>query len=187
MTYRTSFRSNPRLFVLSFIILLLAAAAIGLLVAFGPLAGIIALLVAAYIIYHLVKFLRMQLASYLEISEDGIRCLTSIGEKLEYTWTSITHSGILREPSGKKWVYLYDENEDRLLTIPETFENIAGLTAELADHVTLKTDNLGLGETVQDRLKKMVGPSQVVVDDDEDEPESEAGSSGAGGSSGNEE
>jgi len=165
MKYTVSLGSNPRLWILIAIAALVAATAIAVFLAFGPVAGVVGLLVALYIDYQLVKFLRLQLSSYIEISEDNTTCMTSSGDLIVFDWSSVTHAGLCSTKSGRTTIFLYNEDDDQLITIPDTFSKLELLTKDMSSHVTLAPHTLAANETVRDYLRKLLNVESGTEDE----------------------
>ncbi len=163
MIYRITLKTNPRLFILIAILALIPATIIAVFLTFGALPGFVGLLVGGYIEYQLIKFLRLQLASMVEIADDGAHCLTSAGENLHFRWGSVSHAGLCTDPKGRKTVFLYNEEDDKLITIPDSFASLDQLSQEILQHVQLEEYDLGIGESVQSRLRSLL---RSDIDDD---------------------
>jgi len=108
-----------------------------LLIAFAsPLLGIIALVVSLYFDYNIYKFIRMQLKSYIETDEDGISCLTPSSDSVYIPWDNLTFAGTYSQ--GKSdGIYLYSENQDQLLIIPNEYSDLELLKDQLAEKHSL--------------------------------------------------
>ena len=167
MTYRVSLRSNPRLNLLLVVVGLVSLTAIVVFAAFGVLAGVVALAVAVYIDYQLIKFLKLQLASLVDVSEDGLHCITSAGETLDFPWDSVTHAGVCMSRRHHKTIFLYDEPEDKLVTIPHSFGSIDNLETEISSHIQLAQYTLVADETVRDRIRSLISDQDDGKEDDD--------------------
>lgn len=166
MKYTVSLGSNPRLWILVAIAALVAVTAIAVFLAFGPIAGAVGLLVALYIDYQLIKFLRLQLSSYIEISDESSTCMTASGDLIVFEWSSVTHAGLCSTKSGRSTIFLYNEDEDKLVTIPDTFSKLDLLTRDVSSHVDLTRHTLAANETVRDYLRKLLDVDTSTEDDD---------------------
>ncbi len=156
MIYRLSLAANPKIFLLFLFLLLLPPAGIFALLNFGIILGIIALAAALYFDYHMLKFLIGHIKSRIETNDKGITCLTPMGEALEFTWSTITHAGSV---TGKKTPYslfIYNEEEDKLLKIPAGYTGFESLREEIHGRTEFTEYELSEAETLEDRLKQIV-------------------------------
>lgn len=169
MEYRVTLRSNPRLLILFAIIAAIPIVGVAAILLWSPVAGVIFLAVGAYVDYHLVKFARLQLKSYVRTDDSGIQGLSSIAEKVNIPWGTVTHAGVGTEPNKHQAAFVYDEDEDRLISVPSDYENFDQFVSELEDRFDLLQFELREGETVADRLKEMVSPGTPDTQPNESE------------------
>lgn len=157
MIYKTSIRTNPKILLLFLIMAVLLAAGIVTLIILGVLPGIIILVIAVYLNYHLIKFIRLQINSYIKETSEGIECLTTTNEKIYIPWSEISYSGTFSHGSHeKRYIFVYSDEQDQLLTIPDEYENIDKLLDSLSERFSLLQFNLDQHETIQDKLKEML-------------------------------
>jgi hypothetical protein len=156
MIYRLSIAANPKIFLLLFLLLLLPPAGIFALIHLGIIMGIIALAAALYFDYHMLKFLIGHLKSRIETDDTGIKCLTPMGESLEFNWKNISHAGSVAEKKTSYSLFIYSEADDRLLKIPGGYTDFDQLRAEIRDHTAFTEYELSDTETLEDRLKQIV-------------------------------
>lgn len=161
MIYRVTLRSNPKVLVLFVVIVVLPAAGVLGLVYVEGLLRLIIPAVAFYLAYHLYRFVGSHLRSYVETSEEGLSCRTTVNEEISFRWDAVTHAGVGRGPRGQGTLFLYDEGEDKLLSIPGEYANWDRLQEELKQY-TRGFQELALegSETVQDRLRAVLGSDQ---------------------------
>ncbi|MFW5729101.1 MAG: hypothetical protein ACOCYG_05505 [Spirochaetota bacterium] len=139
------------------LILFMTAAAVLVVVLFAvgmSIAGVVALVVVGYIDYQSLRHLRAQLQSRVTTTESGIRIEhAGIGTR-EFAWEDITRAGyaVPRDKRERPVVFIYDEGRDRLITIPDEFENFRGLMAEVRRHTSFEDVVLAPGETIEARL-----------------------------------
>lgn len=166
MTYRITIRSNPRLLIIPAIVALLLATAIAVFFVFGLIIGIVGIIVVVYLDYQLYKFLRLQLGSYVSVDEDGAHCVTSAGEDIDFPWESITHAGVCTGRRNRRTAFIYDEERDQLVTIPDSFAGLDRLISELQTHTSLGSYQLKPEETVRARLRSMLSVDEESHQDE---------------------
>lgn len=174
MSYRMTVRSNPKLLVVPGVVVALLAVAISLF-SVGPVLGIIALAVGGYLSWTLVRFIRKQLQCSVDVVEEGVVLDLYGEEKVTAPWDRISHLGTAVDTRGRKSVFLYREAEDKLLVIPDEFERFGEIVTRIresslatAPERTFHEISLGLGESVKDRLRTIVGRPRVVDEEAED-------------------
>lgn len=154
MTYQITFKSNPRM-VLLIIFMVAAALLVVVLFAIGmSIAGVIALVVVGYVDYQSLRHLRAQLQSRVATDEEGITIEhAGIGVR-EFAWDEITRAGyaVPRDKKERPVIFIYDEGRDRLITIPDEFENFRGLMGEVRRRTDFEDIVLAPGETIEARL-----------------------------------
>ncbi len=171
MTYRITLKSSPRLLIIVAILVLLVGTAATLFFVFGVLAGLAGVVVAAYLDFQLWKFLRLQLASHVAVDESGAHCVTSTGETIDFTWDNITHSGVCTASNRHRTAFLYNEDRDQLVAIPDSFAHLDELIAELQKHISLEFYKLRPDESVRAMLRGLLVDKEPLdaTDDDDDE------------------
>jgi hypothetical protein len=159
MTYRITWRSNPR--IIAGFVLAPALPIIGIVsfLVLPPLAGAIITSVGVYIGYQIAKFLRSSLASTVVTRGDGIT-IEAAGEVSDYTWSEITYAGIYRETNGKPMLYVYNEPSDRLITVPDEYESFEQMADEIQRGVGESFERLDIAsnKTLSDYLRSRVTP-----------------------------
>jgi hypothetical protein len=159
MNYRISFASNPKLLLLFLFMLVLPAAAVFALLSFGIFLGVIAIALALFFEYSLIRFTINHLKSRIDTEESGIRCFTPEKEELFYHWSSITHAGSYREKRrGGGYLFIYDSSEDKLLKIPDEYSDFDRLTQEIRENTPYKELDLKEGESLEEYLKDKLKP-----------------------------
>jgi hypothetical protein len=85
-------------------------------------------------------------------------------EKILIPWEKVRISGLalVTDKTGTpvrkdRRLFLYNEEEDRLLTITDEFENLDGLAAELRGKTDFRELVLAEGETLKQKLRELVG------------------------------
>jgi len=169
MTYRITLKSGPRLLIIVAILVLLPVTAVTVFFVFGVLAGLLALAIAAYLEFQLTRFLRLQLASHVTVDESGAHCVTSTGEVIDFTWEDITHAGVCTATNRHRTAFLYDEERDKLVAIPDSFSHLDEFIAEVQKFVTLGSYKLRPDESVRAMLRGMIVDKESADDEDEDD------------------
>ncbi len=156
VVYKVSVRSNPRILMLFLVIPALPLIGVLLTVFVDRLIGIIGLAVGAYLSYHLAKFLSSHLRSYIETTDDRLKCRTTVNEDIELEWSSISHAGQCYPEKGADYLFVYSKDNDRLLTIPREYAGYERLRDEIRDRVgsgVFRELALTAEESIKDRLK----------------------------------
>ena len=158
MTYRFSMKKSPR----SIIVLLIA-----FLFGFGAFAFILYLtfpwnvLLAAICVFLSVFFgktTNKQMKSRIITHDDGISGLTGFGEKINLEWNTISHQGLwyTKPPT----LYLYSEQDDQLLMIPDEYTQFDELINELKQRFTLQELKADEISTIKDYLNQAMKTHQ---------------------------
>jgi hypothetical protein len=160
VVYKVSVRANPRILVLYLVIPALPAAAVLFTVLVDRTVGIIGLAIGAYVSYQLAKFLRSHLRSYIETGEEALRCRTTANTEIVLSWGSISHAGHCFPEKGPDYLFVYSEQDDKLLTIPKEYAGFDQLREEIRGRVgqgIFRELALTAEETLAGRLKMMLG------------------------------
>ncbi len=160
MTYRVSVRANPRILILYFVIPALPAAGVLFTVLVDRIIGIIGLAVGGYMSYQLAKFLGSHLKSYIETSEEALRCRTTANTEIVLPWGSVSHAGQCFPEKGPDYLFVYSKADDKLLTIPREYAGFDQLREEIRGRVgegVFRELALTAEESLQDRLKMILG------------------------------
>jgi hypothetical protein len=156
MVYRISLFTNPKIFLVFLIIFVLPAAAVLSFFIFNTLIGIVAVGVSLYINYHLIKFIIGHLTSRVETGVRGITCKTPMNETIEFSWDKISHAGSFGSPKSKPGLFIYNEENDRLVKIPRDYGSFDTLVKELKGRTAFLEIELSEGESLEDRLRQIV-------------------------------
>jgi hypothetical protein len=139
---------------------LLPAAGVLAIIYMGGLLGIVLAVVGVYFAYHLVKYLSGHLRSYIETTDEGLRCRTTVNEDIQMSWSDITHSGLATSSGKQRLLFLYAEGDDKLLTIPQEYDRWGRLVEETRSHVDLPEVALAKDSTVQDHLRLLLDENE---------------------------
>lgn len=156
MVYRFDIRKNLRVILLAVIPVVSLSGSVALLILIHPLLGLVALAVSAYVSYHLVKFLRLQVKSEIRTYDDEVVRETSMGEKTQIEWESITHAARYSVGDEPDVLFVYSEINDKLLTVPFHYSQMDELEREIRKHVAgmmaLRSERDGLVGCLKEQL-----------------------------------
>jgi hypothetical protein len=164
LIHRITVRSNPRLLFVPLVIAGIVGVAVALIFA-SPVLGVIALALAGYIAFILVRFIGKQLKCSVQVLEDGVSLDLYGEDKLHMAWEDMSHRGTASDAKRRSALFFYREDADKLLVVPDEFERFDELVAEVRRHGDLLELTLEEGETVQDRLRQLVGGPRVPAED----------------------
>jgi len=154
MTYRITFKSNPRM-ILLILMMIGAAAVVVFLFAIGSsIAGLLAAIVVGYLDFQAARHLHAQLTSQVVTSPEQITVMHSGIGMRTFGWGDIDRAGyaVPREKKERPVLFVYNEENDWLITIPDEFENFKQLMAELRRHTDFEDLVLAPGESLESRL-----------------------------------
>ncbi|MEW5814601.1 MAG: hypothetical protein AB1798_04280 [Spirochaetota bacterium] len=159
MVHRITLSSNPKVVVIFFILIALPVAAILAFLIVGILGGIIAVVISAYLDFQIIRFLRASLESRVETNKESICFNMGNNERQEFGWTEITHAGLCLKQGEKPQIFVYNENDDKLICIPKEFSSFDNLleTVKLQTGDKFEEFILEKGETLQDKLINALG------------------------------
>ena len=135
----------------------LFAASLTVAVFVHVIVGTVLAVIVGYFGYRVVRFLIKQLRSRVAVEDDGYRFNVYGEEEFFFPWDTITFAGIATETNGRKGLYIYVEEDDKFLLAGDEFAPFAELVASFERHRHLDEMRLGLGETVRDRLRGLLG------------------------------
>ena len=172
MTYRLTLKSNPRMIVLLLLTLALLGVGVGSFFIIGAW-GILVIIILGFISYHLFKFIGSHLNSRIVTHDDGLTFYLPLDDTQRYSWDEITHAGFCRSKGKEKpFIFIYASEDDRLISIPTNYDDIDKLKDELEERTSVYADyELEDGESIQDRLKSILGIPEAG--DIEEEPKSQ--------------
>jgi len=156
MTYRIKLLKNPKIFYLFLTILVLPAAGVLFIYIFNIVLGVIAIAIALYLNYHLIKFMIGHLTSRIETSDTSIVCKTPTNEVFEFDWDNITVAGSFKDTKAQPNIFIYNEELDKLLKIPRDYGDFDKLLEEIREKTPFQAIDLSDGETLEQRLKRML-------------------------------
>lgn len=136
------------------IIVLLPAAGIACFFIFPIFLAIIVTIVASYFAYHLFKYILNIIRSKIETNEESIQFVLGKNDATEMAWDEIDFAGYCTQRRGRPFLYVYQEQEDKLLTVPNEYEGFANLVDEMRKKTALEDVALSETETINDYLKE---------------------------------
>lgn len=158
-------RSNPRLAVFTLILPALLAAGIAVFPLLGPVYGVLATALAAFVDWTMLKILRRQMRTTVTVDDEGARFDLYGEEKAGFAWSEIALVGLAvdRNRRGRRarHLFFYKEDGDRLMVVPAEFDRFAELEAETRRCAGSSFHDLeiGAGETLKDRLRVLLPPA----------------------------
>ena len=173
MRHRMTLSSNPRMIILVLFMIALPAAGILLLIFVGIVLGIIALAGAAYLDYTMLRFFRNHLKSWVETTDTELKCQMPDGELIVFSWDKVTTAGYFTQERGRPFLFVYREEADKLVTIPEEYSEFKTLYSEIEQRTSFQELSLAGGETIQDRLKEMLNLESPAEAEGQKEEDSE--------------
>jgi hypothetical protein len=156
MRHTITIASNPRMIILFLVVIALPAAGILLLIFAGTLIGIIALAAAAYLDYSLLRFFGNHMKSWVETTDTELKCQMPDGDLLVFSWDQVTVAGFCTQERGRPFLFVYKEEEDKLVTIPKEYGDFEALWSTIKQRTPFQELSLRRGETIQERLKQML-------------------------------
>ena len=154
MTSRIKLRGNPRIVSALVLPALMVVGGIVVLLLVNLLVGLLLLAVISLLGYRMVRYVLKQLASRVSVSEEGLQ-LNLYGEDLiTHPWETVARAGVAVDMQGRRTLYAYREDTDKLIMIPDEFADFEDLVAAVASHTDLKKRSLRLGQTLNEALKE---------------------------------
>ena len=174
MEYRITVRSNPRVIGIVFIIVGLPGIGVAAFFLWSPIAGIIIALIGGFFAYNFLKLVRSILGSSIRTGEDAVVFDFGKGHTNVFEWDDIDFAGTYLDESGKPMLFVYNEDEDSLITVPDEYERFDDLVGEIGTALgdRFKSVELEKGETINDYLKRQMdlhGPGPGSAEREEDE------------------
>lgn len=154
MTHRpTKSLGSKGILVIVGVVIVLSAAVTAIFL-IGPIIGVLLAAVAGYVGYQFLRLMRLQRNSYLETGQDGIECRTALDERIAMSWGEIDQAGIAFDERQRRYLFVYRDYDDTLLTLPDDYSDFDALVSELESRVALRRMELGKKESVEERLKQ---------------------------------
>lgn len=170
MQYRITVRSNPKVLLIGLVILGLPGIGVAAFFLWTPVAGVILTLIGGFFSYNFFKLVRSILSSRIETHDDAVVFDFGKGHRDEFRWDQITHAGLWSDGEKQRSIFVYDEEEDRLVTVPSEYQGFDDLVEEIRFGVeeqsggVFEVIELGTRETIHDYLKSLVAPESESDD-----------------------
>ena len=134
MRYSFRKRGNKRLVRGYIAILVLATLAILPLVLIPGIFAVALSMICGYLAFQTGRFLLNHTRSYILTHDEGLTFdFPGTGnERLQ--WEQVSHAGTILTTKGTTVRFVYSEELDRLATVPDEFEALEQLDAELKEH-----------------------------------------------------
>ena len=170
MVYRITLKSNPKILLVALIVVATPVGALLTFLFLPPLVSVILTVVGGYLSYHLGKFFFTTLRSRISVSDEGPVFDLSAKETVRFEWAEITHAGLCSRTKGGRVAYVYNDTEDKLITVPDEYADFGGFVEELRSGTEVEDVSLAEDQTVQDYLREKIGPPEPAEPSDSEEP-----------------
>lgn len=157
MDHRMTFTSNPRIVLLFIVVVAMFAVSVAGFVSLGLLYGFIFLALALFLAYQFGKFALAHARSLITTSDEGIRFRMPTTEQESFLWEKVSCSGYCTQARGKPFLFLYNESDDRLITVPREYSDFDSLIERVRAATPFESYSLSSGETIQDVLRRKLG------------------------------
>jgi hypothetical protein len=170
MIYRITLSSNPKSILVILLAVLLPTAGVLSFQILPSFISVVLVILGVYLSYQLFKFLKNIFLSSIEVSEYGMKFRITAKETASLSWESISFAGMCRQEKMKPSVFLYNETDDRLLTIPSEYTNFENLLIELKEWLPIEIVEIELSrsETIRDYLRDKLGLEGKEPDNDDE-------------------
>ena len=134
--YRITVRSNPRVFAVVAFIIVLPAIGVVLFIVTTPLLGVIGIVVGSYFSYSFFKLLRGILISRIRITDASMVFYFGKKDVDTFSWDEISFAGAYTLKGKNEHLFVYAEEGDRLVTVPQEYEDFAGIKENMKSRLT---------------------------------------------------
>ena len=176
MIHAMTARSNPRLIFLGLLLLALPVFGIILLLTVSGIGGVIGLLASGFIAYQITQYMLPKVRARIETSDNGIVCTRPGSDDIAFCWPEVTQAGLIRQKSEKPSIFVYNENTDQLVLIPQEFSDFDQLLACVRQQAPFQDVQLDAAESIQDWLRQCLKISPPDVGEPNDEHDEQAAS-----------
>jgi hypothetical protein len=129
--YRVTFRSNPLLILMPVVAVGLPALGVLIWRGAGPWVGLIAMGLAIYGDVRVLAYFSTYLRSWVETTNEEIIQGRPDGVTLSLTWASVTHAGAWTRRGQGRMLFVYDEKQEKLLSIPQRLSGFEALQEDI--------------------------------------------------------
>jgi len=159
MVYKYNPKVNKKRPVIFLACFVAPVAGAGLYFFAGPLVGVVGAAAGLWVSFTILKMLRRLENSKVETFTESCTAYTSGGEKLVFEYKDITHAGCAKGGPDDGNLFIYNENADKIVQFPPVFLNFESLKQELSENTPWQIYEMEEGESIIDRLKKLVTPN----------------------------
>ncbi len=156
MEYRFRVKSYTKLVLMLIFLGGIVGLGVYLMLTLNTVLGLLLIGGSAYVIYILLKYFFRHRASRVVSGEDGIRINFYNEEEFLFEWGKLKLFGLCRYPNGMRSVFLYNENEDKFVEIPDSLGDFDNLLEEFKKHEGFMEITLNRGENLKDKLRELV-------------------------------
>ena len=122
----------------------------------GVFPGIVVSVIGGYISYIILRFIRKQLATYLETEQEAVKVNLYGEEEISLRWDEVTFTGTCVDEENTRSLFIYASGSDQLVVVPEELGAFGELSEILRDKGEYHEFELGKGETIKDRVRQLL-------------------------------
>jgi len=153
--------SSPRLALFGLVMLVLLAGGIAMFFLLGPVYGIVATGIAAFVDWTMLKILRRQLRTTVTVDGDGVHLNQYGDEPVDLPWSKVRLTGLAAAPGrgGRRArrLVVVDRKMEQMLSIPADFARFDELAAAVRERAPRFQDiSLEAGESLKERLLRLL-------------------------------
>ncbi len=127
-----------------------------LMVGINTVLGLLLIGGSGYVVYILLKYLIRHRASKIVSSEEGIRVNFYNEEEFLFKWEELRLFGLCNYSNGVRSVFLYNEEKDKFVEIPDSLGDFDRLLSEFKRHDGFTEITLNRGESLRERLRSLI-------------------------------
>ncbi|MBN2511212.1 MAG: hypothetical protein JXB03_13110 [Spirochaetales bacterium] len=161
MKYRYNLSKNPRIFILFTAAALLPLAGFSLVLAAGPVFGVIAGVAGLLFAYPLIKYAIAAVQSYIHIHDDGLTVHMPDGDILRFSWEEISHSGTVVFPDGRERAFVYAEHKDQFIEIAPLYKDYQHFLKEMKERTAFSAHKAEDASDMKDFLSRLLENDQI--------------------------
>lgn len=156
MLYRITIMSAPKIVLLGFFIPVLGFAAFLSFPFLGIVPGIISVIIVGYVNYIAIRYIYKKMRTSLETSADGFSLDLHGEEHFNFGWKDIMCAGLCSDEKGRRVLFVYIEETDKLIIIPEELNRFDELVDEMKRKLVFHRFTLTADETLKDKVKQLL-------------------------------
>ena len=155
MIHRISLWARPKIFLIPVFFILIFAGGIFIAFAVNLILGLLIALGAAFFLYQTFnKIIKPIIKGIIETREEGIYYHTGYGKTTAFPFKEITHAGLCTDKNNKEYIFLYNEDIDSHISIPDDYNNFDVIKNCIKENTDLEIYSLKPGQVVMDLLKE---------------------------------